>query len=80
MRILLDKERSARLEGSFGNEKNHYLLKKVNARTQPTETVWIFFGIHTANAVGIARRMEARQRAQQQKHPPPPELPLKKAA
>lgn len=80
MRILLDKERSTRLEGSFGNEKNHYLLKKVNARTQPTETVWIFFGIHTANAVNIAKRIEARQRAQEQKHPPPPELPLKKAA
>lgn len=80
MKQLLDKERSTRLEGSFGNEKNHYLLEKVNARTKETETVWIFFGIHTANAVNIARRLEAKERQQQQSHPPPPQLPLKKAA
>ena len=29
MRSVLDKERGTRLEGSFGNEKNHYLLHKV---------------------------------------------------
>lgn len=80
MKRLLDKERSTRLEGSFGNEKNHYLLKKVNARTKNTETVWIFFGIHTANAVNIARRLEAKEREKEPQHPPPPELPLKKAA
>lgn len=80
MRSLLDKERGTRLEGSFGNEKNHYLLEKVNARTQPTETIWIFFGIHTANAVNIAKRQEAKARKAAGKHPPPPELPLKKAA
>lgn len=80
MKQLLDKERSTRLEGSFGNEKNHYLLEKVNARTKETETVWIFFGIHTANAVNIAKRLEAKERQQQQSHPPPPQLPLKKAA
>jgi transposase, IS5 family len=59
MRTLLNRERSTKLEGSFGNEKNHYLLHKVNARSQPTETCWIFFGIHTANAVIISRRIEA---------------------
>lgn len=79
MKRLLDKERGTRLEGSFGNEKNHYLLEKVNARTKNTETVWIFFGIHTANAVNIARRIEAKEH-QAEQHPPPPELPLKKAA
>jgi len=80
MRQLLDKERSTRLEGSFGNEKNHYLLEKVNARTKETEIVWIFFGIHTANAVNIAKRMEAKEREKDHPHPPPAELPLKKAA
>lgn len=80
MRSLLDKERSTRLEGSFGNEKNHYLLEKVNARTRATETLWIFFGIHTANAVNIAKRMEAKANQTDHTHPPPPELPLKKAA
>lgn len=57
MRSLLNKERSTKLEGSFGNEKNHYLLAKVNARNEQTETCWIFFGIHTANAVMIGNRM-----------------------
>lgn len=68
MASLLNKERSTKLEGSFGNEKNHYLLNKVNARTQATEVCWIFFGIHTANAVNIGKRITTEQlRAQ----PPP---------
>ena len=46
-------------EGSFGNEKNHYLLQKVKARNQLNEVGWIFFGIFTCNAVQIARRMQA---------------------
>ena len=51
MRSALSKERSTRLEGSFGTEKQHYGLQKVKARTEKTEILWIFFGIHTANAV-----------------------------
>lgn len=57
MRSILGRARSTRLEGSFGNEKNHYLLHKVKARTQATEVFWIFFGIHTANAMLMGRRM-----------------------
>lgn len=57
MRSILGRARSTRLEGSFGNEKNHYLLHKVKARTQATEVFWIFFGIHTANALLMGRRM-----------------------
>lgn len=53
----LRKERTSFLEGSFGNEKEHYNLKKVKARTEKTELLWIFFGIHTANAVKIGGRM-----------------------
>lgn len=53
---LITKERASRLEGSFGKEKEHYHLKKVKARTKPTEILWIFFGIHTANALEIGRR------------------------
>lgn len=68
MTALLNKERGTRLEGSFGNEKNHYLLQKVNARTQTTETLWIFFGIHTANAVNIGKRIAGKQK---QSHSPP---------
>jgi hypothetical protein len=58
MRNLLNKERSTRLEGSFGTEKQHYSLDKVKARTKTTEILWIFFGIHTANAVRMIPKVE----------------------
>lgn len=54
---MIKKERTSRLEGSFGKEKEHYHLKKVKARTMKNEILWIFFGIHTANALEIGRRM-----------------------
>ena len=59
----ITKERASRLEGSFGKEKEHYHLKKIKARTKTTEILWIFFGIHTANALEIGRRM-AREELQ----------------
>ena len=55
--FMITKERASRLEGSFGKEKEHYHLKKVKARTQKNEILWIFFGIHTANALEIGRRI-----------------------
>ena len=58
IRNLLNKERSTRLEGSFGTEKQHYSLAKVKARTKKTEIIWIFFGIHTANAVRMIPKVE----------------------
>jgi len=57
MAKMITKERATRLEGSFGKEKEHYHLKKIKAKTQKTEILWIFFGIHTANALEIGRRM-----------------------
>jgi len=59
MRSILSKARATRMEGSFGVEKNHYSLQRVKARTKANEVLWIFFGVHTANAVNIARRMSA---------------------
>lgn len=53
----ITRERATRLEGSFGTEKNHYLLHRIGARTKENEVLWIFFGIHTANALKIGRRM-----------------------
>jgi Transposase domain (DUF772) len=53
----LRKERATRMEGSFGTEKQHYTLDKVKARTELNEILWIFFGVHTANAVRIAKRL-----------------------
>lgn len=59
IRAVLNKERGVRLEGSFGNDKNHYLLQKVNARNAFTEKCWIFFGMMTANASIITNRRQA---------------------
>ena len=61
MRSILNKQRSTVLEGSFGNEKEHYLLGRSRARTQPTEICWLFFGMMTANASIIAKRMKDQQ-------------------
>lgn len=58
MRGILNKQRATVLEGSFGNEKNHYLLNKVKARSQQTEICWIFFGMMAANASIIVQRMK----------------------
>ena len=57
----IKKERATRLEGSFGKEKEHYNLKKIKAKTQKSEILWIFFGIHTANALEIGRRIYRNQ-------------------
>lgn len=46
------------MEGAFGKHKNHYNLKRINARTEKTELLWIFFGIHTGNAVEIGKRIK----------------------
>jgi len=53
----LRKERATRMEGSFGTEKEHYGLYRIKARTELNEILWIFFGVHTANAVRIAKRL-----------------------
>jgi len=64
MRAILNKERGTKLEGSFGNEKNHYLLQKINARNEHTEKCWIFFGMLTANASIISQRIVQRKMEQ----------------
>ena len=48
------------MEGSFGIQKEHYDLRRVKARTKRTEILYIFFGIHTANVVQLADRIEQR--------------------
>ena len=55
---MITKERATRLEGSFGTEKEHFLLKKIKARNKKTEILWIFFGIHTSNAQKIGERIQ----------------------
>lgn len=57
LRSALSTVRATVLEGSFGNEKNHYLLGKIKARTQATEIAWIFFGMMTTNASIISKKI-----------------------
>ena len=56
----LSRERATRLEGSFGTQKQHYSLARIKARNKKTEILWIFFGIHTANAVLIVDKIRKR--------------------
>ena len=57
LRKIIANLRATVLEGSFGNEKNHYNLQRIKARIPLTEKWWCFMGMMTANAVKIAHRM-----------------------
>lgn len=60
LRSELSKQRVTRLEGSFGTQKQHYSLSRVKARNKKTEIEWIFFGIHTANAVLMVDKVTSK--------------------
>ena len=62
VRKELARVRATAIEGSFGTQKEHYDLRRVKARTKRTEILYIFFGIHTANVVQLADRIEQRAR------------------
>ena len=58
----LARVRETMMEGSFGTQKEYYGLRRVKVRTERTEILYIFFGIHTANVVQLADRIEQRAR------------------
>jgi len=58
----ISKARSTVLEGSYGNDKNHYNLRKVKARNKKTEIAWIFFGMMTANAKKVVALKEKAEK------------------
>ena len=60
VRKELARVRATVMEGSFGTQKEHYDLRRIKARTKLTEILYIFFGIHTANVVQLADRIEPR--------------------
>ena len=62
VRKELARVRATAMEGSFGTQKDYYDLRKFKARTKRTEILYIFFGIHTANVVQLADRIEQRAR------------------
>lgn len=57
VRKELARVRATAMEGSFGTQKEHYGLKRINGRIKKTEILIIFFGIHTTNAVQLAKRI-----------------------
>lgn len=59
VRQALARVRATSMEGSFGTQKEHYSLRRVKTRKKETEILYIFFGIHTANAVRLADRLVA---------------------
>ena len=52
--------RATVMEGSFGNQKQHYAVGRIKARKMFSETLLLFFGIHTANAAVLAARQMAK--------------------
>ena len=57
VRQELARVRATTMEGSFGTQKEHYSMRRIKARKKETEILYIFFGIHTANAVRLAERL-----------------------
>ena len=53
----LARVRATAMEGTFGTQKENYGLKRINDRIKKTDILIIFFCIHTANAVQLARRI-----------------------
>ena len=64
VRKELARVRATAMEGSFGTQKEHYGLKRINGRIKKTEILIIFFGIHTANTVQLARRIAKAELSQ----------------
>ena len=63
VRQELARVRATAMEGSFGTQKEHYAMRRIKARKKETEILYIFFGIHTANAVHLAERLLEQQEA-----------------
>jgi IS5 family transposase len=57
LKKILSSARATIMEGSFGTHKQHYGLDKIKARGVKRETLWVFFGVMTANAVRISNRI-----------------------
>ena len=63
VRQELARVRDTAMEGSFGTQKEHYDMRRIKARKKKTEILYIFLGIHTANVVHLAERMDEQEQA-----------------
>ena len=66
-RRIIGNLRATVMEGSFGNQKQHFTLARVAARNRWSETLLIFFGIHKANAATLAARTLAEEQKQKRR-------------
>lgn len=65
-RRIIGTLRSTAMEGSFGNQKQHYGVGRIAARNAQSETLLLFFGIHMANAATLAARdLAAEEKAKE---------------
>lgn len=58
------------MEGSFGNQKQHYAVGRIAARNPRGETLLLFIGIHMANAAILAARqltIEVKEKQRQKR-------------
>ena len=60
-RRIIGTLRSTIMEGSFGNQKQHYNVGRIAARNSRRETLLLFFGIQCANAAIPAARQLAKK-------------------
>lgn len=54
--------RATHMEGSFGNEKQHYDLLKIKTKTPETQLAYLFCAILTANAMTLVGREKKRNK------------------
>lgn len=66
-RRIIGNLRANVMEGSFGNQKQHYGVGRISARNRYSETLQLFFGIHMANAATLAARKLAAEMKEKEK-------------
>jgi hypothetical protein len=66
-RRIIGNLRATVMEGSFGNQKQHFGVGRIAARNRHSETLLLFFGIHMANAAILAARQLATELSSKEK-------------
>lgn len=59
LKSIISNMRATIMEGSFGTHKTAYGLDKIKAKGAKRETLWVFFGVMTANAVKMSKKQQS---------------------
>jgi len=62
IRRIISTKRTSEIEGTFGNDKNHYGMVKNKGRSEKTEKMWLFFAVMLANGQKKANRRASKLR------------------